>query len=509
MLLLWILLLSLLWYFIISSVLTIDYQETVHIFWAIFLCLNGVCFSYFWLNGVKDFLYVVCYFILKKKKLNYYDQILKTELNDNPKVVLAYCTCDDFEPMPLEKSMMQNYSNFETVILDDSKTEEYQKMIDEFASAHNIKVIRRTEHIGFKAGNINNYFKDKTDYDYMVILDSDEIIPPNFIVDCLRYFQEIPNIGIVQCNHTSTRNKNNFMKNFHFGVNSHWPTYQTMKADYGFMSMLGHGAMISKKAYDTVGGFPLVVAEDLCISIELRKKGYYVAFAPNIMCEEEYPIDYFAFKKRHSKWTQGNYEFIKKYTGNIIKSKMRWFEKLDIFLFTYNLPLTAFFSLFVFINIFILPLLGYNITYPIWMLIVTIIFFISPMLNDIFTWTGRMNFFKELYYLLTTYLLYGSMMWISLKASFLGIIGKKAKFLVTPKTSRKRTILDAFKENYEEFIYLLILVGLSIGGSRDIYGISSVLLIIIPIIFIPYLATLSNRNTFSEGLSLRKTKKDK
>ena len=41
-------------------------------------------------------------------------------------------------------------------------------------------------------------------------------------------------------------------------------------------------------------------------------------------------------------------EFIKKYTGKIVRSKMKWYEKLDIALFTYNLPLTAIFAFFIF-----------------------------------------------------------------------------------------------------------------------------------------------------------------
>jgi cellulose synthase/poly-beta-1,6-N-acetylglucosamine synthase-like glycosyltransferase len=110
------------------------------------------------------------------------------------------------------------------------------------------------------------------------------------------------------------------------------------------MSLLGHGAMVSRACYVAAGGFPHLVAEDLCFSIEARIRGYYVAFAEDIVCEEEYPVDYLAFKKRHSKWTQGNMEFIRTYTGRIFASSLSWLEKLDIVLFTYNLPLTAFFG---------------------------------------------------------------------------------------------------------------------------------------------------------------------
>ena len=206
------------------------------------------------------------------------------------------------------------------------------------------------------------------------------------------------------------------MKLFHVGVNSHWPTYQTMKHFYGFSTMLGHGAMIKRECYERAGGFPPLVAEDLCLSIEARNIGYYVAFAPNIVCREEYPVDYVAFKKRHSKWTQGNLEFIKKYTGKISRSKMRWFEKMDIVLFTYNLPLTAVFAFFIFANLMIAPLFGLDLgkAYALWMIIPTVIFFFSPMLNDFITWAFRLNPLRTLIYTLSVVVLYGSMLTTSL-----------------------------------------------------------------------------------------------
>ena len=358
---------------------------------------------------------------------------MKTDVsNVNDKVLMVYCTCNDFDASSLEKSMKQSYGNITTVILDDSTEESYKVEIDNFALKHNLKVIRRENRIGFKASNINNYLMSeeckKDGYDYVVILDSDEILPYNYVVESLKYFYTYSNIGIVQANHVSTRNRNFFMKIFHIGVNSHWPTYQTMKHFYGFSTMLGHGAMIKRDCYEKVGGFPNLVAEDLCLSIEARNYGYYVAFAPNIICEEEYPVDYVAFKKRHSKWTQGNLEFIKRYTGKIIKSKMKWYEKMDIVLFTYNLPLTAIFAFYIFLNLIFAPLLFIDLgsVYTLWMIIPTIIFFFSPMLNDVFCWLFRINIFRFLFYFFNVIILYGSMLTTSLISAPLGMFGKKA-----------------------------------------------------------------------------------
>ena len=102
---------------------------------------------------------------------------------EKPRVLLLYCTCNDFNAEALETCMRQRYEHFHTVILDDSKDEEYKRKIDEFAQTHDVTVVRRENRVGFKAGNLNNYLQGRTDYDYFVVLDSDERIPENYITE--------------------------------------------------------------------------------------------------------------------------------------------------------------------------------------------------------------------------------------------------------------------------------------------------------------------------------------
>lgn len=502
----WTVLAVFLWYNFVRVIIDVPFNvpsdevsKGVKITATVLLSLNALFISYFWLNGVKDFIYVVWYYIAKSALIKRHEEIIDEKANDySAKVILAYCTCNDFDGNSLLKSMQQDYENFETVILDDSNDEKYKQTIDKFAARNGVKVVRRKDRKGFKAGNINHYLLDETvknKYDFVVILDSDEILPHNFIKESLKYFVKYKNVGIVQANHISTRNRNLFMKLFHIGVNSHWPTYQTMKHFYGFSTMLGHGAMISRECYLAAGGFPNLVAEDLCLSIEARNHGYFVAFAPNIVCEEEYPIDYAAFKKRHSKWTQGNLEFIKKYTKKIIKSKMKWYEKADIVLFTYNLPLTAIFAFFIFLNLVFAPLLGINLgaVYKLWMLIPTIIFFFSPMLNDVITWTTKLNPLRNIVYFFSVIVLYGSMLTTSLLSALLGMCGKKAKFIVTPKTTSKISFWQAVKFQKNEIIFssLLLTIGLVM------HNVLSVVLIIATGYLSLFLLFFSNK-TYNE-----------
>jgi len=458
---------------------------------ATLVIMSTVFVGYFWLNGTKDVIYTIYYYLNRKRLLKplpaHFWKTTKGEVE--PYVLLVYCTCNDFNGASLLASMQQRYKNYDVVILDDSTKESSLMEVDAFAKEHGLYVIRRDNNIGFKAGNLNNFLRKAT-FDYFVILDSDEIIPGNFITRSLDYFAYYRNAGIVQANHIATRNVNEFMNLFAIGVNSHWLTYQAVKHQRGFLSLLGHGAMVSRECYETAGGFPHLVAEDLCFSIEARNKGFFTVFAPDIICEEEYPINYLAFKKRHSKWTQGNMEFIKKYTGKIITSRMSWFEKMDIVLFTYNLPLTAFFAFYVIINVIALPLLHYDMQYPTWLLIPTIIFLIAPMLNDIIFYFGKLKARRLLWYLAHSMLLYGSMFFISLKSSCQSIFNKSI-FLVTPKDHYQISFAEAMKANRAELIFACAILGVSIVCNQSPLP---TLLIAIPALSSVYLTLISNKD---------------
>jgi cellulose synthase/poly-beta-1,6-N-acetylglucosamine synthase-like glycosyltransferase len=450
----------------------------------VLIVASSAFIGYFWLNGMKDIVYTLWYHLVSARRPV---RVPRRGGTDQPRVSLVYCTCNDFSADSLLRSMRQDYDNYEVVILDDSSKDEYVAQVDAFAAEHGVRVVRRADRAGFKAGNLNNYLRT-ADFGYFVILDSDEIIPSDYVTRSLDYFAHYPNAGIVQANHVATRNRNGFMRMFSIGVDSHWIAYQSVKDRHGFLSLLGHGAMVSRACYDDAGGFPHVVAEDLCFSIAARNAGYFTVFAPDVVCEEEYPVDFLAFKKRHSKWTQGNMEFIKRYTGVILRTRMSWFEKLDIVLFTYNLPLTAVFSLYVAIHVIVLPILGYHIEYPLWMLAPTVAFLVAPMLNDVIFHFRRMSPLRLLWYLMHTILLYGSMLFISFRASVTSAFGKSV-FVVTPKEATRTTLRQALVANRAEITFGVLLLGISVFLTGSALPVA---LIVVPALFCSYLALKHN-----------------
>jgi cellulose synthase/poly-beta-1,6-N-acetylglucosamine synthase-like glycosyltransferase len=420
------------------------------------LIVTTVFIGYFWLNGVKDVVFPFAYRLTPWRG----DITPPRAGTDSPDVCLVYVTCNDFSEESLAACLGQDYDNHWAVILDDSSKQEFKARVDAFGALHGIPVVRRPDRPrGFKAGNLNWFLRSPAaaDIDYFVIVDSDEILPGGFITRALDYFED-PEIGIVQANHIATRNRTSFMRRFAPGVDSHWPAYQQVKDHAGFLSLLGHGAMVKMEAYRTAGGFPEIVAEDIGFAIDALRAGYRVAFAQDVICEEEFPPDYAAFRKRHKKWTEGNMEFIRTYSRRIFFDRaFKWHERLDIILFTYSLPLTGFFSLYILLNDIVFPELHFSNRFPLWMAAPTVVFLLAPMFNDILTYRRHAKR-KLLSYLLGSVALFGSMYFVSLIASLRTTFGG-SMFHVTPKESGSATLRSAIADNRAALIATAVLTG--------------------------------------------------
>ena len=127
MLVVWTALTVLLWRHFLPKIIDVPFQKGrtvglgIRIGARILLTFNGIFISYFWLNGVKDFLYVLWYYAFRHRMLKRYHDVIDTDISGaTDKVLMAYCTCNYFDGKSLEESMKQTYPHIDTVILDDS-----------------------------------------------------------------------------------------------------------------------------------------------------------------------------------------------------------------------------------------------------------------------------------------------------------------------------------------------------------------------------------------------------
>lgn len=268
-----------------------------------------------------------------------------------PHVALLYTTCNDFVELSVRSCITQDYENYKLYILDDGLDPTHRERIDAFAAAYadRVQVVRRDDHRAYKAGNLNHALATVAREPFFALVDADEILPPDFLKALVPRMQAMPDCGFIQANHCSNPNAETALaRDLGAGVDSHWRWYHPLRNDYGFVMLLGHGALIRRQAWIDAGGFPELVSEDLAFALRAREAGWRGRFAEDVLCYEEFPSDVRAFRVRHMKWTRGTCEFLAREAGRLIRSKrLSWVEKIDILLPTLNLPLSFLFFLFV------------------------------------------------------------------------------------------------------------------------------------------------------------------
>lgn len=129
---------------------------------------------------------------------------------EQPKVAILYLTMNDFQYRAAFSCLDQDYANYHLYILDDSTEEESKQEVDQFKNRFSPKVtvIRRKNREGFKAGNINHALRHHvTDADYFAVIDSDGVIPADFLSRSISYFVLDPHIGFVQGSHRPNPNQ--------------------------------------------------------------------------------------------------------------------------------------------------------------------------------------------------------------------------------------------------------------------------------------------------------------
>ncbi len=320
--------------------------------------------NFAWLYGFYNVGVVLFALYFKKWHARDYTTKAISKTFTFPSVALLYTTCNDFVEESAESCVRQDYADYKVYILDDSSDPEYRDRVDAFATRHKHKVIvvRRPERVAFKAGNMNYGLTHVAKNEkYFAIADADEILPDNFLSKLVPVMETDERCGFVQANHRANPYApSTLAKSLGIGIDIHWKWYQPLRNKYGFVMFLGHGALLRRKCWEEIGGFPDIVSEDLGFAIHSRERGYHGRFVEDVICYEDFPDTVRAFRIRHMKWTKGTCEFLaKKFKYLVTSRNISWVEKLDILFPTMNLPLTLLYLLFmVNANLFIPLLFG-------------------------------------------------------------------------------------------------------------------------------------------------------
>jgi len=127
----------------------------------------------------------------------------------------------------------------------------------------------------------------------------------------------------------------------------------------------GHGALISTKVWEAIGGFPEIVTEDLAFSARVREYGYYGVYDERVVCYEDFPPTHGQLRTRTEKWIRGTTEYLRVGFPDLWRSKnVTWYEKADVLINAFAHHQVPVMLLFLFVLGIVLPFAMGHFQFP-------------------------------------------------------------------------------------------------------------------------------------------------
>lgn len=192
-----------------------------------------------------------------------------------------------------------------TYLLDDTEDPRFA----ETARRHGAVCLELVGLPGAKAGKINAAL-ERTDEDFILVLDPDHIPFPNFLDRVLGHFDH-DEVGFVQVCQAYYNQPRSFAAR---GAAEQTYTFYgpTQMGLYGLGSTVAIGANCTfrREALTTIGGHGIGLAEDLITSIRLHAQGWRSVYVPEVVSRGLVPEDLGSFYRQQIKWARGVYEML-------------------------------------------------------------------------------------------------------------------------------------------------------------------------------------------------------
>jgi cellulose synthase/poly-beta-1,6-N-acetylglucosamine synthase-like glycosyltransferase len=199
-----------------------------------------------------------------------------------------------------------------THVLDDGKRPEVETLARELG----INYISRPDNRHFKAGNLNYAF-ERTDGEFVVILDADHVPEPHFITRLIGYFRD-ERLGYVQTPH-AFYNFDSFQARLDHKNRKYWEeghlfyyVIQPGRNHWGCPIFAGSAAMFRRNALKEVGYIATeTITEDMHTGLRMNSRGWSsLAISERLVAGQAAP-DITTFHAQRLRWGTGNLSIMK------------------------------------------------------------------------------------------------------------------------------------------------------------------------------------------------------
>lgn len=215
----------------------------------------------------------------------------------------------------------------EIYLLDDGRKPATQAL----AAQMGVRYITRENNTFFKAGNLNNALRRHVAEEFVLVVDADFALHPDFIQRTLPLFHD-PRIAAVQTPQVYSNQDTLFAKGSKYLQNIFYTYLQPGKHLLDSAFCVGTNVIFRKKALAEVGGIAeLEHSEDIFTTINLLEHGYKVAFLNEPLAVGLSPTTLISFYTQQYRWARGGMLMLLKH-NTLFNKRLHPEQRLQFFL---------------------------------------------------------------------------------------------------------------------------------------------------------------------------------
>ncbi|MCF7874916.1 MAG: glycosyltransferase [Candidatus Omnitrophica bacterium] len=211
------------------------------------------------------------------------------------------------------------YKNKSIYFLDDSSRATYKKEADQLAKELDLKIFRRKDRHGAKAGIINDCLKT-IDSKYLVVFDADQNPLPEFLNRVVSVMESDQKLAFLQTpQFYSNVEGSQIAKAAAFQQAVFYEYICEGKSSQDAMFCCGTNIIFRKKALDQVGGLDeSTVTEDFATSFKFHQRGWKSLYYNHVYAFGMGPEDLVGYFRQQYRWANGTITVFKKVLKNLI-----------------------------------------------------------------------------------------------------------------------------------------------------------------------------------------------
>lgn len=244
---------------------------------------------------------------------------------------------------------------FEVLVLDDSTDETTAlaaaRVASQAARGLDIRMLRRQDRSGYKAGNLANGIKVAKG-EFLVIFDADFIPPADFLLKTIPCFDD-PDVGFLQTGIGYTNRDASFLTKFQAMEMGHQQFVTVGLNHDGLMGSLSGSSCIWRRAcVDSLGGWSAeTITEDVDLGYRAQLLKWKYAFVRNVVALSDLPETISTFRIQRDRWARGLIHNAFRHFRSMLETRMALVQRLHAISLMFSALLLASFFVLVLLSL--------------------------------------------------------------------------------------------------------------------------------------------------------------